>query len=356
MTLDVTLAADHLVKRDAAIAALKKNENDESALATVDKHDTALRTLVGDAAEHEEYVSEVRQIGGIIRPDDVQHRDLKAVRVLGMPIERGNAFMFAERSADALDALDTGNWKSAPIMLAEAPNGSQLLSRVQTFTHNSTRGYVPVVPQLQATITGRNDSLEPGDILTALVGAFETVKVATMVKAETDQLTDYPQLEASTDAALLSALGAGADDVIVNGGTDGDVTVVGLIGSGTTTSAAVSVASVLGAIARVKTARAVPDTIVMHPDTEAAFLGAIDGALLAKIPEIVALPSVPANTAIVAALGNVAVAIRENLGVASATQHPDLFSLDQVAFAGRTRIGNVVVPNAAHVQIVKPAA
>ena len=93
----------------------------------------------------------------------------------------------------------------------------------------------------------------------------------------------------------------------------------------------------------------------MHPNTEAEFLASIDGALLAKLPEIVAISSVPAETAIVAALENTAVAMRENLGVASATDHPYLLCKDQVALAGRARIGDVVVANAAHVQIVRPA-
>ncbi|WP_406740159.1 phage major capsid protein [Streptomyces atratus] len=359
MTLNAALAADHIAKRDAAIAAARKNENDTAALAAVAEHDAAVRGLVGDAVKSDEradYVNAVVAAGAAHLPDDVARRSFDDVRILGMRVGRTETFSFVERSADALDALDTDNWKPAPVMLAEAPNGSQLLARVQTFTHNSTRGYVPVVPQIQATITGRNDELQPAGLETGAIGTFETVKVAAMVKADHDDVQDYQQLEASLDAALLSALGAGVDDVIVNGGTDGDITVPGLMGLGIVTPASVSVASVLSALARVKTARAVPDTILMHPDTEAAFLGAIDGALLGKLPEIIAIPSVPADTAIVAALGNTAVAMRENLGVASATDHPDLFYKDQVAFAGRARIGDVVVANAAHVQIVKTAA
>ncbi|MFG2311339.1 phage major capsid protein [Streptomyces sp. NPDC048566] len=372
MALNATLAADHIAKREAATTKLtalqaKYGNNlpagakdaEERLLSEIAQHDAAVRGLVGDAVKTDEraaYVNAVVSAGADHLPDDIAPRSFDDVRILGMPVGRTDTFSFAERSADALDALDTDNWKPAPVMLAEAPNASQLLARVQTFTHNSTRGYVPIVPQLQASITGRNDELQPGDVETGVIGTFETVKVAAMVKADHDNLQDYPQLEASVDAALLSALGAGVDDVIVNGGTDGDVTVPGLMGLGTVTAAAVSVASVLSALARVKTARAVPDTILMHPDTEAAFLGAIDGALLGKLPEIVAIPSVPANTAIVAALGNTAVAMRENLGVASATDHPELFYKDQVAFAGRARIGDVVVANAAHVQIVKPAA
>ncbi|MEV5514464.1 phage major capsid protein [Streptomyces flaveolus] len=372
MALNATLAADHIAKREAATNKLKAleakyganmpagaRETEERLLFEIAQNDAAVRALVGNAVETERDAADFNHmvsLGARQRPDDVQERSRGDVRVLGMPVQRTETFSFVERSADALDALDTGNWNAAPIMLAEAPNGSQLIGRVQTFTHNSTRGYVPVVPQLQARITGRNDELQPGTIATGAIGTFETLKIAAMVKADVDDTRDYPQLEASIDAALLSALGYGVDDVIVNGGTDGDVTVPGLMGLGTVTDAAVSVASVLGALARVKTARAVPDTLLMHPDTEAAFLGAIDGALLAKLPEIVAIPSVPADTAIAAALGNTAVAMRENLGVASATDHPELFGKDQVAFAGRARIGDIVVANAAHVQIVKPAA
>ncbi|MFC7883653.1 phage major capsid protein [Streptomyces sp. NPDC057376] len=372
MALDATLAADHIAKRDNAMTKLtalqaKYGDNfpagakdaEERLLSEIAEHDGALRGLLGTAVETERDAADFNHmvsLGARQRPDDVTKRSLDAIRVLGMPVQRNETFSFVERTADALDALDTGNWNAAPVMLAEAPNGSQLIGRVQTFTHNSTRGYVPVIPQLQASITGRNDVLQPGTIETGAIGTFETVKIAAMVKADRDNLQDYPQLEASIDAALLSALGAGVDDVIVNGGTDGDVTVPGLLSLGTVTAATVSVASVLGAVARVKTARALPDTILMHPDTEAAFLGAIDGALLAKLPEIVAIPSVPADTAIVAALGNTAVAMRENLGVATATDHPELFYKDQVAVAGRARIGDIVVANAAHVQIVKPAA
>ncbi|MBX4176402.1 phage major capsid family protein [Streptomyces geysiriensis] len=371
MALDATLAADHIAKRDAAMTKLKAlqarygdnmpsgaQDAEARLLTEFEHHDGALRGLVGNAVETERDAADFNHIvslGARQRPDDVAKRSFDSVRVLGMPVDRSETFSFVERSADALDALDTGNWNAAPVMLAEAPNGSQLLGRVQTFTHNSTRGYVPVVPQLQASIEGRNDEIQPGTIETGAIGTFETMKVSAMVKADHDDLQDYPQLEASIDAALLSALGAKVDDVIVNGGTDGDVTVPGLLGLGTVTAAAVDAAGVLGALARVKTARAVPDTLLMHPDTEAAFLGAIDGALLAKLPEIVAIPSVPADTAIVAALGNTAVAMRENLGVATATEHPELFYKDQVALAGRARIGDVVVANAAHVQIVKPA-
>ncbi|MFD5657064.1 phage major capsid family protein [Streptomyces hirsutus] len=372
MALNATLATDHLAKRDAAITKLTAlqvkyganlpagaKDAETRLLAEIETHDNALRGLVGDAVKTEHEAADFNHmvsLGARQRPDDVDRRSFDDVRVLGMPVSRTETFSFIERSADALDTLDTDNWKPAPVMLAEAPNGSQLLARVQTFTHNSTRGYVPVIPQLQASITGRNDELQPGELTTGKIGTFETVKVTSMVKTDHDDLQDYPQLEASIDAALLSALGAGVDDVIVNGGSDGEITVPGLMGLGVVTDAAVSVASVLGALARVKTARAVPDTILMHPDTEAAFLDAIDGALLGKLPMIVAIPSVPADTAIVAALGNTAVAMRENLGIASATDHPDLFKFDQVALAGRARIGDVVVANAAHVQIVKPAA
>ncbi|MGW3551070.1 phage major capsid family protein [Streptomyces griseoincarnatus] len=372
MAINATQAADHIAKRDAATAKLtalqtKYGNNmpagardaEERLLSEIAEHDNALRGLVGDAVETDKraaYVNSVVAVGADHLPDEVAKRSFSDVRVLGMPLARTETFSFVERSADAIDAIDTANWKPAPIMLAEAPNGSQLLGRVQTFTHNSTRGYVPVVPQLQASITGRSTELLPDTLTTGAIGTFETVKVMAMVKADHDNLQDYPQLEASIDAALLAALGAGVDDVIVNGGSDGDITVPGLMGLGTVTDSAVTVASVLGAVAQVKSARAVPDTILMHPDTEAAFLASIDGALLAKLPEIVAIPSVPADTTIVAALGNTAVAMRENLGVASATDHPELFYKDQVALAGRARIGDVVVANAAHVQIVKPAA
>lgn len=372
MAINATLAADHMAKREAATAKLTAlqarygtnlpagaKDAEERLLAEIAEHDKTVRALVGNAVETERNAADFNHmvsLGARQRPDDVAKRSFDDVRILGMRVSRTETFSFVERSADALDALDTGNWKSAPMMLAEAPNGSQLLGRVQTFTHNSTRGYVPVVPQLDASITGRNSELQPASLETGSIGTFETVKIAVMVKADHDDVQDYPQLEASLDAALLSALGAGVDDVIVNGGTDGDITVPGLMELGTVTAASVSVASVLSALARVKTARVAPDTILMHPDTEAAFLGAIDGALLGKLPEIVAIPSVPADTAIVAALGNAAVAMRENLGIASATDHPDLFKFDQVAFAGRARIGDVVVANEAHVQIVKPVA
>ncbi|MFE4250791.1 phage major capsid protein [Streptomyces sp. NPDC056910] len=372
MTLNAAIASEHIAKRDAATKKLNAlqtkygvnlpagaRETEERLLSDIEKHDAAVRALVGNAVETQRDAADFNHmvsLGARQRPDSVQERARGDVRILGMPVERTETFSFVERSVDALDALDTGNWNAAPVMLAEAPNGSQLLARVQTFTHNSTRGYVPVIPQLQASITGRNDELQPDTVTTGTIGTFETLKIAAMVKADVDHTRDYPQLEASIDAALLSALGYGVDDVIVNGGTDGDITVPGLMGLGVVTTAAVSVASVLGALARVKSARAVPDTILMHPDTEAVFLAAIDGALLAKLPEIVAIPSVPADTAIAAALGNTAVAMRENLGVASATDHPELFSKDQIALAGRARIGDVVVANAAHVQIVKPAA
>jgi hypothetical protein len=365
--LNATLAADHLSKREAALVKLtalqaKYGKNMPAGATDAEErllHDAAVRGLVGDAVETERDAADFNHmvsLGARQRPDSVQERARGDVRVLGMPVQRTETFSFVERSADAFDALDTGNWNAAPIMLAEAPNGSQLLARVQVFPHDSTRGYVPVIPQLQASIEGRNDELQPGTLTTALIGTFETLKIAAMVKADVDQTRDYPQLESSIDAALLSALGYGVDDVIVNGGTDGDITVPGLLGLGVVTAAAVSVASVLGALSRVKTARAVPDTILMHPTTEAAFLGAIDGALLGKLPEIVAIPSVPADTAIVAALGNTAVAMRENLAVATATDHPELFNKDQIAFAGRARVGDVVVANAAHVQIVRPTA
>ncbi|WP_055627996.1 phage major capsid protein [Streptomyces hirsutus] len=372
MALNATVAADHLAKRDAAtskLTALQAKYGDSlpagakdaetRLLAEIRTHDNALRGIVGDAVKTEHEAADFNHmvsLGARQRPDSVQKRAQGDVRILGMPVQRTETFSFVERSADALDALDTGNWKAAPVMLAEAPNGSQLIGRVQAFTHNSTRGYVPVIPHLQASVTGRNDELQPGTILTSKIGTFDTVKVSAMVKVEADHVTDYPQMESSIDAALLSALGAGIDDVIVHGGSDGDITVPGLIDLGTVTTAAVDTASILGALARVKTARAVPDTILMHPETEAAFLGAIDGALLTKLPEIVAIPSVPAGTAIVAALSNTAVAMRENLGVATATDHPELFSKDQIAFAGRARIGDVVVANSSHVQIVKPAA
>ncbi|GHA85605.1 hypothetical protein GCM10010330_44880 [Streptomyces tendae] len=354
MALNATLAAEHVAKRDAALAALTANADDADALAAVAKHDGALRALVGDAVEADE-IRHMYSLGAIQRPDSVQRRSLDDVRVLGMPVKVGNkAFAFDERSADALDALDTGNWNAAPVMLSEAPNGSQLLGRIQAFTFGSRRGYAPVVPQLTAAVAGRNEPLGMGALENGEVAVFDTVKVSAYVKAQHDHVLNYPQLDTTIDAAILSALGAGVDDLLINGGTDGDVTVNGLLNVGTSTVATLDAAGVLGAIARVKAARATPDAIVVHPDTEAALLGAIDGALLAKLPEFVALPSVPADTVIVASLANVAVALRENLQTASATHHPDLFAKDEVAFAGRARIGDVLVANAAHVQVVKP--
>ncbi|CAL9506410.1 phage major capsid family protein [Streptomyces sp. enrichment culture] len=368
MAINATTAADHLAQRDNAMTKLKAlhdkyGENfpagaqdaEARLLAEVEHHDGALRGLVGDAAAHDAYVTEVRATGAMQRPDSVQRRSLDDVRVLGMPIARGqDNFNFVERSADAFDAIDNATWNPAPVMLAEAPNGSALLGRIQAFPFGSRRGYAPIVPQLTAAVAGRNEPLGVGAIENGEVATFDTVKVAAYVKAQHDDVMDYPQLDASIDAAILSALGAGVDDLIINGGADADVTVNGLMDVGTSTVAALDTAGVLGAIARVKAARATPDAIVVHPDTEAALLGAIDGALLAKLPEFVALPSVPADTVIVASLSNVGVALRENLQVASATHHPELFSADQIAFAGRARVGDVVVANAAHVQIVKP--
>ncbi|MFJ7627910.1 hypothetical protein ACIQZN_15580 [Streptomyces sp. NPDC097595] len=377
MALDAHAAAAHLAQRDAATAKLRAlsdryganmpagaRDTERRLLAEIARLDGAVSDAVGAAAADERAAraderavrTELAVIGARSFADAGERRSREQVRVLGVPIRlSADTMAYTERSADALDALDTGNLVAAPVMLAEVPAGSQLLDKVQQFTFRSQRGYVPLVPALEGRVLGRNEELMPNELTHGTVEWYETVKVAAMVRADFDQITDYPQYEAATDAALLSALGRAVDAVLINGGDDGDVQVPGMLEAGVTTSGAVDGPSVLGALARCKVAGAVPDALIMHPLTEAELIDTISDAVAAKLPEIIALPAVAEGTIVAASLANVAVAMRENLDVGSSTQHPELFAKDQVALSGRARVGGVVLANPAHVQVVTAA-
>ncbi|MER8003404.1 phage major capsid protein [Streptomyces sp. NPDC095613] len=333
---------------------------EERLLADIARHDSAVASEVRSGA-----VIEIQRSSGVVMyapTDGYQHRDLERAKILGVELGKVGNSAWSQRSADSIE--DTHSYEPVDVMLSTAPNGSKLLSRVNAFPFTKTRGFIPVAPVVNAELQPRNEPVVDAST-GVLIGTFDTVKPAAYVVVDRDELQDYPFAESTINAALLGAVGRAADKVIVAGGTDGDVTVPGLLDEGTSTAGTVSggvgVDDVLNAVGRVEDASGTASLMLMSPSAKAAFIAraaSTYGAnILDRLPEIVSIPGAFSDgSAVVADMAQVAIALRQNLELFKSIDEPTLWGVDKVALAARARLSGVVVPSAAFVQIVTPGA
>ncbi|MFT9477499.1 HK97 family phage prohead protease [Streptomyces sp. Mo3] len=279
----------------------------------------------------------------------------------------------AKRSRDdvklfgrSLSELRDGDWIKAeatayaPEILAAAGKGSKLIGKVASFPFNRQRGYVPIAPRVTAVIQPRN---EAATFIQNEVTApdFAAVKVSAMVSIDKDTLVDIPPTEAATNTALAAAIGQRMDHVLINGGTDGDVTVTGMLADGrTTTVTAIDFDSLADAVARIEDSGGVGTAIIGRPADIAGVKKKVDGNKLDKLPELISIPDladgtvgIPAGTVLVADLSSVAVALRKNLEIFKTETAPEAFERDRAFIAGRSRISSVTLADAARVQVLK---
>ncbi|NEA54446.1 HK97 family phage prohead protease [Streptomyces sp. SID13666] len=265
---------------------------------------------------------------------------------------------FAEtRDADWVDATASGY---APTILSAAGKGSKLIAKVVSFPFARQRGYVPIAPKVTAVIQARN---EKATFIENEVTApdFQAVKITAMVSIDKDVLTDVPPTEIAINTSLAAAIGQRIDHILINGGTDGDVTITGMIADGTsTTVAAIGFDELADAVARIEDSRGEAVAIIGRPSSIAAIRKRVDGSKLGELPELISIPDladgtigIPANTVLVADLSAVAVALRKNLEVLKSEREPEAFKRDRVFIAGRARISSVVLADLARVQVLK---
>ncbi|MFF8031724.1 phage major capsid protein [Streptomyces sp. NPDC016626] len=361
--LDGTKMGEILAERDAAIAATGRT-SDPKKRAELDRKIAAADALVREHVRRGVVLETQRATGSVFYSptDTTKRRDLDSAKLLGVQLGKVGNSAWSTRSADPVE--DTHSYEPVDVMLSAAPNGSKLLSRVNAFPFTKTRGFVPVAPVLNAELQPRNEPTVDAST-GVLIGTFDTVKPAAYVVVDRDELQDYAFAESTINAALLGAVGRAADKVIVAGGTDGDVTVPGLLDEGTSTAGTVSggvgVDDVLNAVGRVEDASGTASLMLMSPSAKAAFItraASTYGAnILDRLPEIVSIPGAFSDgSAVVADMAQVAIALRQNFELFKSIDEPTLWGVDKVALAARARLSGVVVPSASLVQIVTPGA
>ncbi|WHM37403.1 HK97 family phage prohead protease [Streptomyces sp. BPTC-684] len=263
------------------------------------------------------------------------------------------------RRGDWFDLNANGDIE-APILLSAAGRGSRLIERVQAFQFSGHHGYVPVTPKITARIQGRRSEQAPIPVPIP-IPHVTTVKPSVIVKADNDDLVDIPATAKALESALLAAVGARIDDVIVNGASDEDAKVPGMLEAGTTTQvASLSYDVLVDTVSRVEESGGSADTILGNPATTAAIRKGVEGARLAQLPTLISLPPLadgtailPTGTAIVADLGSVAVALRDKPEVTLSEHETDAFFTDSTLFRGRARISGVTLADPGRVQILK---
>ncbi|MFJ2812699.1 HK97 family phage prohead protease [Streptomyces sp. NPDC087294] len=292
------------------------------------------------------------RMAGIVTDDDAK-RSRDEIKLFGRSLSE-------TRDADWIDAEGTAY---APEVLSAAGKGSRLIERVSSFPFKRQRGYVPIAPRVTAVLQPRN---EAATFIQNEVTApdFQAVKVSAMVSIDKDTLSDVPPTETATNTALAAAVGQRMDYVLINGGTDGDVTVTGMIADGhTTTVTAIDFDSLADAIARIEDSGGQATAVVGRPSDIAGIKKKVDGTKLDKIPELISIPDladgtvgIPAGTVLVADLSSVAVALRKNLEIFKTEAAPEAFERDRVFIAGRSRISSVTLADTARVQVLKVGA
>lgn len=291
-------------------------------------------------------------IAGILTDDDAK-RSRDEIKLFGRALAQ-------TRDADWIDGEAS---EYAPVILSAAGKGSKLIEKVVTFPFARQRGYVPVAPKVTAELQPRN---EAATFIENEVTApeFQAVKVSAMVSIDRDTLTDVPPTETAINTSLAAAVGQRVDHTLINGGTDGDVTISGMLADGTaTTVTAIGFDELVDAAARVQDSGGDATAVIGRPAAIAAILKKVDGSKLDRLPELIAIPDLadgtvglPVGTVLVADLASVSVALRKNLEIFKSESVPEAFERDRVFIAGRSRIGSVVLADSARVQVLKVGA
>ncbi|MEV0410170.1 phage major capsid protein [Streptomyces sp. NPDC050448] len=317
-------------------------------LAEIRRADGTMRAVVDDAVTQES-----QQASGAFwarATDEYAKRDRGSAEVFGTALSQ-------TRDGDWFDAVAS---EYAPVTLSAAGKGSRLIQRVTAFPFGRQRGFVPIAPKMTAVLQPRNEAAAfMANAVTAPL--FEAVKVSALVSVDKDTLTDIPPTESALNTALAAAIGARLDHVLIQGGTDGDVTVTGMIADGkTTTVGAIGFDQLADGVARVEDSGGTAEAIIARPGEIAAIRKQVDGNKLSSLPELISIPDladgtvgIPAGTVIIADLSSVSVAIRKNLEILKTESAPEAFKVDRVFIAGRCRISSVVLADAGRVQILK---
>lgn len=290
--------------------------------------------------------------GGILA--EHAKRSRSEIRLLGNSLSE-------VREEDFVPALDA---RPIPVILNASGRGSRLIERVSTYPFSKQFGYVPITPKVTAEIQPRNVAQAA---LAARVKTIGTaaLKVSALVSIGNDTLTDVPSSEAALNTALAAAVGQRTDDVLVNGGDDGDTVATGILDQGTRTAGLASIAydQLADAIARIETSGGIADAVIGDPVAIAKLRKVLPGDKLSTLPELISLPPLAdgtpilaVDTVIVADLNSCGVGIRAQLEVTKTETMKEAHDTDSVFVAGRARIGSVVLADKARVQVLTTQA
>jgi hypothetical protein len=360
--MTVTNAAalsEHLLRRDQAMAELRRNPapsafRERELLAAIAEADRAVKTgISADAADERAQRAAQGVSWSAVEPSTRTRAD---VRVFGVPLAE---IRDGEYAAAALDNTPL------PTVLNAAGRGSRLLPRVNAVPFVKARGYIAQAEPMTAEVVARDS--ESDFTRNVVKGQIATVvKIVGSASIDRDSLTDVLPAEDVLKTSIAAAVGRSADHALVNGATDDENTVTGLltVGVGVSTDvAAVDLAALLGAVARITDAGGVADAILADSATVAVLTESIDGTKLGRLPEMVALPpladgtvTIPAGTVIVADLASAAVAVRRELEILKTETAPGAFDTDSVFVAGRMRIGGVSLPAPGFAQVLVTSA
>ncbi|MFJ1704416.1 phage major capsid protein [Kitasatospora sp. NPDC088346] len=359
MTLRVDELSAYLAARSKALRELAKLESrgihsdaekarETDLLAEIKRADDVMRTAVTDAVMIED--QRTNQAVWARSTDSYANRPRGSVRIFDTSLSQ-------TRDGDWFDAVTS---QYAPVTLSAAGKGSRLIQKVAAFPFSRQRGFLPIAPKATAVLQARNEAAAfIANQVTA--PAFEAVKVSAMVSIDKDTLTDIPPTEAALNTTLAAAIGARLDHVLIQGGTDGDVTVTGMLADGKTTAVPeIGFDQLADAVARIEDSGGTAEAIIARPSEIAGIRKKVDGNKLDKLPELISIPDladgtpgIPTGTVIVADLASVAVAIRKSLEILKTENSPEAFRVDRVFIAGRCRVSSVVLADAARVQILK---
>ncbi|MCZ4117828.1 phage major capsid family protein [Streptomyces sp. H39-S7] len=351
--------SEYLLRRDQAITELRRTPapsafRQQELLTAIAEADRAVKSGITSDADDERAQRAAQ--GPSWFPVEPSNRTFEDARVLGV---RLGEMRDTEYAAAALDNTPI------PTVLNAAGRGSRLLQRVNAVPFTKARGYIAQAEPMTAEVIGRDGE---SDFTKQVVkGHLATVvKIVASASVDKTTLTDMLPAEETLRVSIAAAVGRSVDRALVNGATDGENTVTGLLTDGVSVStdvAAFNLSALLGAVARITDAGGAADVILADSATVAALSESIDGTKLNRLPELVALPpladgtvTIPAGTVIVADLASAAVAVRQNLEVIKAELAPEAFDTDSVFVAGRIRIGGISLPAPGFAQILVNSA
>lgn len=265
------------------------------------------------------------------------------------------------RESGFVDAVDA---RPVPVVLNASGRGSRLIERVTTYPFDKHFGIVPVTPKITADIQPRNVAQAAQAARMNTIGAV-ALKVSAVVSVDNDTLVDVPSTEAGINTALAAAVGARTDDVLINGGDDGDNVATGILAQGIRTAAltAIGYDEIADAIARIETSGGIADAVIGSPVAIASLRKAIPGDKIGTLPDFISLAPLAdgtaillADTVLVADLNSCGIGVRSALEVTKTDTEPEAFQLDSAFIAGRARVGSVVLADAARAQVLTTQA